>query len=400
MAARHVAPLLSIVLVSTSAVSMTDHGSGITDHGLWSQPEGATWTQQSAWRLSAEPILQIKGSDEKLEQAPLDPVRAFRLGDGRYGIGDGDQNGWDALLVYDRQGRFLGKWGRDGAGPGEFRQLFRWAGVYRSDSVAAYDFVDRALEIFSPTGKFARALKLPDKISPRAPPGTYGASDVFIGAFHDGSVLRFEPGVVNVPNAPGPAYYQPDLMVYDANGANPQKVGQFRTWGYWWDGKKAQQYHYHPMGYAVAGRDVLYYGFADDFAVRVLDKTGRELRVLRRPYTRERVTAADRDAIPTRSRGPRNEARFAEVKPAFSNIVEDDVGNVWIEHFRWLAPDEVAPNPKPSRWSVFDPQGRFLGEIQMPAAFLVSSITSDQVIGFYKDEFDVEHVRVYGLIKP
>ena len=94
-------------------------------------------------------VLQINGSEDKVEQAPLDPVGVFRLADGRYVIADGDQNGWHALLVYNAQGDLLAKWGRSGMGPGEFRQLFGWAGNYCDDSVAAYDFDDRALEIFS-----------------------------------------------------------------------------------------------------------------------------------------------------------------------------------------------------------------------------------------------------------
>lgn len=383
------------------------------------QPADAAWTEQTGWRLSAQPVLQIKGSDEQVTQAPLDPVRAFRLPDGRYVIGDGDQNGWDALLVYDRQGTFLAKWGREGAGPGEFRQLFHWAGPYGPDSVAAYDQRDRALEIFSREGRFGRALKLPVMQPATQPPrGTYGASDVFVGAFRDGTVLRFEPTNLDISKGEGPAYYQPDLVVYDAEGKNPRKLGQFRTWGSWWDGQKSLTYLYQPMGITIAGQDHWYHGTTEDITVHVMDKQGREVRVLRRPFTRERVTAEDREAfiqsMLAQMRGAREgsgaaataaeqrlreNSRFADYKPAFSNIVEDGAGNVWIEHFRWVEPDQSAPNPKPSRWSVFDRQGKFLGEVQMPASFLVSSITNDQVIGFFKDEFDVEHVRIYDLIK-
>ena len=94
------------------------------------QPADAIWTQQTAWRLSERPVLQINGSEDKVEQAPLDPVSVFRLADGRYVIADGDQNGWHALLVYNAQEDFVGKVGSIGMGPGEFRQLFGWAGNY------------------------------------------------------------------------------------------------------------------------------------------------------------------------------------------------------------------------------------------------------------------------------
>ena len=373
------------------------------------QPADATWTQQTAWRLSDRPILQINGSEDKVEQAPLDPVSVFRLADGRYVIADGDQNGWHALLVYNAQGRFVGKWGRSGMGPGEFRQLFGWAGSYRGDSVAAYDFDDRALEIFTSTGKSVRQLKMPIT----HPPVTRGrntpsAGSVFIGAFADGSVLRYEPTGLAAPPAPGPSYLQPELMIYDVNGANPQRLGRFRTWGYWWDGQEDQEYLYQPVSITVAGKDVWYQGNGEDFIVRVMDKQGREVRALKRPFTPERISAADRNNHIEwridRSRGQRKEAteqrlrtkaKFAENKPPYSNLVEDELGNVWIEHFR-----DPANNTRPARWSVFDKDGRFLGDVQVPAATAVCSITRDQVITIFTDEFDVEHVRIYSLIKP
>jgi hypothetical protein len=384
------------------------------------QPPDAVWTQQTAWQLSREPVVQIKGSEDRVEEAPLDPVRAFRLPDGRYVVGDGDQNGWDALLAYDRQGKFLAKWGRDGSGPGEFRQLFHWAGSYRGDSIAAYDQGDRTLEIYSRDGKFGRALKLPNtRPTTRATPGTFGFSDVFIGVFRDGSVLRFEPINLDVSTGEGLVYYQPALMIYDANGQNPTNLGPLRTLSMWWNGQLAQQYIYQPRRITIAGQDHWYHGTTENITVHMMDKQGHEVRVLRRPFTRERVTAEDREAFMQtmlgQMRGAREgggaaataaeqrlraNSRFAEYKPAFSNIVEDVVGNVWIEHFRWIEPDQSAPNPRPSRWSVFDRQGKYQGDVQMPASFLVSSITSDQVIGFFKDEFDVEHVHIYSLIKP
>jgi hypothetical protein len=381
------------------------------------QPAGATWTAETAWRVSAEPIVQIKGSEEQVEEAALDPVTAFALDDGRIVVADGNQNGWNALLVFNQHGKHRETWGREGAGPGEFRQLLNWAGKYRADSVAAYDFVDRALEIFSLNGEFGRALKLPlTQPTARAPRGTYYASEYFIGAFSDGSVLSFEMSSLDIASGTGPAYHRPELVVYDANGQNPQPLGRFPTFGRWWNGRKAVDYPFHPMGITAIGKEYWYHGFADDFKVHVLDRSGREVRVLTRPFTREPVTQQDREAHvqwrvsrakTSREGGTalaarvetllREEAHFAEHKPAFSRIVEDDVGNVWVEHFHGMNSNEPARGP--ARWSVFDAGGRFLGELQTPASFLVSSISNDQLIGFYIDEFDVQHVRVYSLLK-
>lgn len=96
----------------------------------------------------------------------------------------------------------------------------------------------------------------------------------------------------------------------------------------------------------------------------------------------------------------RTKAEWPELRPAFGTIIEDAEGNVWIEHYRFIYANFQSPTPKPTAWSVFDPKGRFLGEVTMPAAFLVSSITRDQVLGFWLDEFDVQHVRAHRLTKP
>ncbi|MGH7469522.1 MAG: 6-bladed beta-propeller [Longimicrobiales bacterium] len=384
------------------------------------QPDSAVWTAQTAWRLSQDPIVQIQGSDANVEEAPLDPVSVFRLGDGRYVVADGYMTGWDALLVYDERGQFLDKVGGEGAGPGEFGQLLSWSGVYRGDSIAAYDFVDRALEIFTSDGKFARALILPRNILVSLPAGTSGASDFFIGAFADGQVLRFERTALKVPEQPGVAYYEPDLQIYDQNGGNPRRLSTLRTSGHWWDGKQQIPYFLHSTPITLAGRQFWYHATGEDFTIRVFDQDGRPVRILRRPFTRERVTPEDRENMirqlvaMARSNpvegGPavaeriearlRTLARFADVRPLYSKMVEDADQNLWIEHYRLIVPDSSGRNNQPGRWSVFARTGAFLGELEVPPSFTVSSITNDQVLGFLKDELDVEHVRMYGLIKP
>ena len=53
-----------------------------------------------------------------------------------------------------------------------------------------------------------------------------------------------------------------------------------------------------------------------------------------------------------------------------------------------------------STWTVFDPAGRMLGELSTPPRFQVIQIGDDYVLGVWKDDLDVEHVRLYALAKP
>ena len=47
----------------------------------------------------------------------------------------------------------------------------------------------------------------------------------------------------------------------------------------------------------------------------------------------------------------------------------------------------------------FDPDGRWLGTVEMPAGPRVREIGDDYVLGTATDELDVEHVRLHRLVK-
>ena len=76
-----------------------------------------------------------------------------------------------------------------------------------------------------------------------------------------------------------------------------------------------------------------------------------------------------------------------------------------------MMPEEEMPPAKPgpvtvrtfegpSRWDLFDPEGRWLCTVEMPGSFTPLEIGADHVAGVWRDTDDVEHVRLYRLIKP
>lgn len=48
---------------------------------------------------------------------------------------------------------------------------------------------------------------------------------------------------------------------------------------------------------------------------------------------------------------------------------------------------------------MFDPAGILLGTVKIPADIDVYSIQNDHVLGLWKDDLDVQHVRLYRLNK-
>ena len=49
---------------------------------------------------------------------------------------------------------------------------------------------------------------------------------------------------------------------------------------------------------------------------------------------------------------------------------------------------------------MFDPAGGFLGAVTLPDEMRLMDVSANSVVGVFVDEFDVEQVRVYELVKP
>jgi hypothetical protein len=70
----------------------------------------------------------------------------------------------------------------------------------------------------------------------------------------------------------------------------------------------------------------------------------------------------------------------------------DSDGNVWVQEF-------VLPWDDTAAWSVFDDRCGYVGDMHLPTAFTPMEITSDRMLGVWRDELDVETVRAYELTR-
>ena len=78
--------------------------------------------------------------------------------------------------------------------------------------------------------------------------------------------------------------------------------------------------------------------------------------------------------------------------PAFSTILSDASGNLWVREYDF--PREERPAPL---WTVFDPEGRVLGFIETPSGLRIGQIGEDYILGHYEDQLEVEYVQVWAL---
>ena len=98
---------------------------------------------------------------------------------------------------------------------------------------------------------------------------------------------------------------------------------------------------------------------------------------------------------------------FPDELPRFAAFKADRANNVWVQHYdTWtempgaFGPSSIRTNPKPTTWDVFDPQGRWVTSMTLPASFTPVEIGASYVAGVWRDADDVEHVRFYRLLKP
>lgn len=372
------------------------------------------WPEGEGWTIGDRPLFVIRGSDGGDENRLLDPTSIDVDSRGRIIVGDGNQAGWNAVLVYDADGRFLFQAGREGEGPGEFGQLW-WASVYRGDSIAAFDMVGEDVTIFEPDGQLGRTVRLPQLPVERPAQGTFGFTAGIDAAYGDGSFLAYPFGTLNIEDGAGQAWYEHELVRLSPDGASVDSLGRFRIMARHWTGTEQKDVVFAPSTVRAVGDSLLYYGEADRFELGVYDPEGRLLRLIRRAWDPTPVTDVEvgyarewyldllatspeiDDELLERLAREFDGGRFAETLPAFSAALVDDAGYLWVEEFRWLSPQDPHPANPPSRWSVFDPTGRWLGQVTTPPGYMLRYAGADRVLGFIPDEYGVREIYAFPL---
>ena len=83
---------------------------------------------------------------------------------------------------------------------------------------------------------------------------------------------------------------------------------------------------------------------------------------------------------------------YPETFPAYAGLLVDSEDNVWVKEY-------ALPGATREVWRVYSSDGARLSIIPMPPRFRVLEVAGGTVLGVWKDEFDVEYVRVYTLRK-
>lgn len=296
----------------------------------------AAWPNDQRWKLSESPLLQIGVAHGDSAYQFHRITAALRLGDGRVVVAD---LGSRRVRFFGSNGQLLHEAGRQGNGPGEYQAPWSLARA-SADTIIVYDYQLRRVSVLDSQGAFVRNVPLAgsevsiDQVFPLengdfiAVPAWSTASlpsDLNPGLYRPKQpIVRFlAVGLISdtLVSLPGQ-----EISVSDANGERLVGPAPFG----------------HALSVGVA-RDTLYVGTGEALEVQVLGIDGRLRRKVRAPTTPAAIEDVDLEQL-VESQGAslstdqqriylRNHlmtANHPEMKPAFSRLLVDPSGAVWL----------------------------------------------------------------------
>lgn len=341
------------------------------------------------WRVGPEPAVSIgalDGEDAYLFQSAPD---ALRLSDGRIVV---VESGSAELRVFDgTSGIHLATWGGSGEGPGEFRDLSN-VHPLAGDSIIAWGFPP-ILTVLDSDGNYVRNFQ----------PATREAG--YVGrrtlsptaALDDGSILA---SVLQESDDTVVA------VVWDSEGRMRGPLGAHlayapRVW------RRSGFSHLEIFGWnlklATWGELVIVTP-SDRYEIRAFEPDGTPARIVRMEHAHRSPTAAHVEAyIETKVseasvrrrqqvRRHHGAAPVAEYFPAFSSVLSDRLGHLWVEEF--VVPGDGEDG---RLWAVFDPEGHVLGLVETPRGLRIYEIGEDYLLGSVEDELGVDYIQLWAL---
>ena len=365
-------------------------GIRITENGR--PPEGS----RLPWRIGPEPTMSI-GKLEGEEPYLLHWAGGVaRLSDGRIMVGN---YGSSEVRMFDGSGGHMASWGGQGEGPGEFMSLSHVA-PWPGDSIVAWYSSGLGISVFDSDGNYGRSFVLQS-----------GEAEVWrrprpVAVRAGGTILS-----IRDPEDADTAVVE----IWDADGALYASLGTHPSTPRIVTANERGNRELKPIAYArelVRGLwgDLVVLSPTDRYEIRAYRDDGALARIVRREHDLRAPVPADLESyiewqvgitasIPGLPEEHLDGMRqslagtpLAETFPAFSRVISDAAGNLWVQEYDF--PREERPAPL---WTVFDQEGRVLGFIETPKGLRIGQIGEDYILGHYQDELEVEYVQVWPL---
>ncbi len=355
------------------------------------------WDTPVTWRVNARPTLEI-GKVTGEPGYEFDQIAGVvRLDDGRIVVADG---GSSEVRFFDPRGGLRAVVGGRGRGPGKF-EIIASLGRAAADTVWVYDFALRRLSFYTGNADLVGVVSL----GPEIP--TLGA----VGRLEDGSFVMAQLWASSRTAEERTLGLRRDPVVYahfSAQGQFLDTIGLFpgREINLTEDGGRlvmGTPLFGRTSSHAIVGQDILV-GDQETFEVGRYSVDGTLQRLFRIPNVDLTISPDDLAALKERdiAAAPQHQraARRAylegvehpDTRPAYQYVLVDEGGNVWASEY-------AGSRQAPARWTVLDPQGRWLGSVAMPERFRPYEVGESWILGVATDELDLERVQLYELIK-
>jgi len=383
----------------------------------------SAWTDDTRWRLADEPDLRIGSVDGSVPGTDLTGSILVRMLGDRVLVLD---RGTEELRLFDAEGDFVRTLSRRGEGPNELQAASNFTTV-GDTAVAVWDSRSRRVVQYAVATDevVSHRIDPPPSLQDDAGSGGFGAVFDVQDFFADGSLLvRISGPLYRVGTGLVPKLDEWHRVALD--GSHLDGIGVFPNLMLFGDGERAAVIPYSAMGTAAAGDELLWYAFPESaFRIDGYRPDGAMAVSLRLEVPLEPIGSADiaevkrfREEVRT-SRAQQaalseamlqinrleDAAPFPEVMPPFEEMIVSDEGEILValldpeRHLRRRA-ERLEPTEVVERWTVIDPEGRWLGTLAFPPGFALEQVAGGYAIGVRDDELGVPWIERYRIIEP
>jgi hypothetical protein len=366
------------------------------------------WGEADAWTLEDVMTIGEAAGDPDYQFGNIAPGGIAVTGDGRIFVVDQQAQ---HLKVFGPDGLYQQTIGQPGSGPGEFGPGVGPILIGRADTLIVPDLGNQRVNILESDGSEPASFRMSFESGIPARWDMTQAGD-----------LVYQLRSLNLPNTE-----QRDTLdlIVSATYAGEvtdtlmtPKRGESFTFDE--DGQPVRMIFSPEPVWSLVGADGMCFAINDVFRLSMYDAQGNLNRIVSIPLESQAVTQADIDffidtveRLATEQGAPPQQIEillstfhFADHFPAFLQMMPGPDGSLWVQRVQQptllTAEEQETWNPNldmgATEWDILDAEGRYLGVVDMPHRFQPVTFEGDLVYGVWRDEFDVQYVRVMRIL--